>query len=98
MSHDAGEADHPGCELDVDVGELGAEEEGPVGVGHVDDLGDFVFELVGVFGLFGEFLRSQELVEGGYDIAVNLGGVSLVFYCQSKRVTYMIGPKSAVGS
>lgn len=71
----ARESQHPGCKLDVDVREVGTEKEGPVGIGDVDDFADLFFELFGVLDLLGEVLGLEELVEGGYDVAVYLEGV-----------------------
>lgn len=57
------ETEHPGRELDVDEGDLGAEEERTLGVAVFDDLGDFVLEFLGLFGLFAEFLGLENAVE-----------------------------------
>lgn len=58
--------------MDVDVGDLWAEEEGSVDVGGVDEFGDFGLEFFGVLGLFVEVLGLEELVEGWDDVAVYL--------------------------
>lgn len=65
-------ADDPGSELDVDEGELRAEEEGTGGVGGVDEFGDFRLQVGGVFELFGDLLGLEVGVEDGVDDAVDL--------------------------
>ena len=69
---DAREAEHPGGELHVDEGDVRAEEEGPVRVRGVDDLGDFRLQLFGVLDLLVELLGLQVAVEGRDDVAVEL--------------------------
>lgn len=58
--------------MDVDEGDVQAEEEGAVRVRGVDDLGNFRFEFLGVLDLFVEFLRLEVAVEGRDDVAVDL--------------------------
>lgn len=69
---DFGETDDPGCELHVHVRDHWAAEEGALGVGHGDDLLDFVLEIGDVFELFRVLLLLQKAVEERDDFAVDL--------------------------
>lgn len=98
VSQYSGETDHPGCELNIYIGELGAKEKGAVLVSHVDDFADFVFEFGGVLCLFIEFLRLEKVVEGWYDVTVDLWLLDCNMLQGSIKVTYVVGPKSAISS
>lgn len=50
------QAEHPGCELNVYIGELRTKEERSLGIQGVDDFCDLIFELGGIFCLFAELL------------------------------------------
>ena len=63
MLQDTGETDHPGCEVDIDEGEVGPEEEGPVRIGGVDDYIDLFFQLFNLFFLLVEFLSLKDSVK-----------------------------------
>lgn len=72
MLQDFGETDHPGCELNVDIGEIVAEEEWPFGIGCFNNFGYLLLEFLGVFGLFLEFLGLEDAVKEGDEFPVDL--------------------------
>jgi hypothetical protein len=69
---DSGAAKHPGGDLDVHVGHLGAEEKGALLIAGVDEFSDVGLQLLRVLDLLVEFLGLEEVVEGGDDVAVYL--------------------------
>jgi hypothetical protein len=95
------EANHPWRELDVDVGHFRPEEEGPVrreSSGGVDEFFYFGLELLRVFGLFGDVLGLEELVEGGDDLTIDLSWFSKSCILQQTRDTHVIRPEAACRS
>ena len=61
--HNSRQADHPGCELNVNVGHVRAQEEWSLRVADFDDLGDLVLQLLRGLSLLVEILGLKQLVE-----------------------------------
>jgi len=68
----ASHADYPRRHLDVDEGDVGAEEEGAGGVCRVDEFRYLEFQVFCGVDLFLGVLRLEVLVEYGDDVAVDL--------------------------
>lgn len=59
MLQDLRETDHPGCKLDVDIGDLLSKEEGALRVRNFDNLRDLGLQLLGVLHLLVEILSLE---------------------------------------
>ena len=79
MLQDSRAAEHPGCNLDIDVGHLWAEEERALLVAGVHEFGNLCLELLRVLDLLLEFLGLEERVEGRDNVAIYLKGTVLIY-------------------
>lgn len=56
-----------------------------MGVRHVNDLTNLIFQFLGVLGLLIELLSLKKLVEGGYDVSVDLSQVRCCSVVEFKK-------------
>jgi len=81
--------------LNIDIGEVWSKEERTISVGHFDNLRDLSLQFLGILDLLVEILGLKKLVEGGYDVAIDLYMLAKL----GKEVdTHTITPKSTGSS